>query len=277
MTATVDELPSRLLASSAGSGWRTVEVREYADPLQAEAFRTTSARLLLVLVTSGRYRIESRHGARWRGVGYRPGSVGITAPGNVSELRWRSTDGRPMESLHLFLDPAAAGAATFPDSLSLQDPFVTATARALSTARREQAPALYADSLAQALVVHLARKMVHPGVSDRRPGPLSAAEVARVNDYMQAHLGEDVTVDELAAVANVSKFHFIRTFARTTGLTPHRYLRRMRLRTGADLLRTSTYSIAQIASRCGYLSAGQFSAAFRAEYGVRPTDFRNAR
>ena len=78
-------------------------------------------------------------------------------------------------------------------------------------------------------------------------------------------------------MANVSKFHFIRIFARTTGLTPYRYLRRMRLQTGADLLRTTSYSVAQIATRCGYLSPGQFATAFRTEYGVRPSDLRNFR
>ena len=75
MTAGADELPSRLLDSSAGRGWRTVEARTYADPLVTEAFRTSSPHLLLVAGTSGRYRIESRQGGRWRAVSYRPGSI----------------------------------------------------------------------------------------------------------------------------------------------------------------------------------------------------------
>jgi AraC family transcriptional regulator len=275
MTLTADELPSRLLDSSVRSGWHTVEARAYADPLVTEAFRTTSPQLLLVLVTSGRYRIESRQGGRWRGATYRPGSIGITAPGNVSELRWRSSDGNAMESVHLHLDPAAVGDVAFPDALTLHDSYVTAAARALSSALHEQAPALYADSLAQALLTHLAYRSARPTASAARPGTLSAAQVTRIADYMQAHLGEDLAVDELAALVNISKFHFIRIFARTTGLTPHRYLRRMRLQAGADLLRTTEYSVAQIAFRCGYLSSGQFAAAFRTEYGVRPSDLRN--
>jgi AraC family transcriptional regulator len=270
-----DELPSRLLTSSEQSGWRRVEARQYADPPVTEAFRTSTSRLLLVLVTSGRYRIESRQGARWRRVSYRPGSIGVTAPGNISELRWRSTDPSPMQSLHLRLDPDLAGDAVLPDALVLHDPFVSAASWALAGALQEQAPALYADSLAQALVTHLAHRAGRPATSNpRRTGTLGAAQVEQVSEYMRAHLGEDISVDDLAGVANVSKFHFIRTFSQATGLTPYRYLRRMRLRAGAELLRSSSLSVAQIASQCGYLSIGQFAAAFRSEYGVRPSDLR---
>jgi AraC family transcriptional regulator len=275
MAIVADDLPSRLLQSSARLGWRTVEARTYADPFTAEAFRTTSRQLLLVLVTSGRYRIESRRGGRWRGATYRPGSIGTTAPGNVSELRWRSNDGTPMESLHLYLDPGAAGGVVFPDALTVHDPYVSAAAQSLFSALHDRAPALYADSVAQALVTHVVYRSARPPAAATPLGVLSAGQVTRITDYMQAHLSEDLAVEELAALVNVSKFHFIRIFARTTGLTPHRYLRRMRLQAGADLLRTSSYSVAQIAFRCGYLSSGQFAAAFRAEYGVRPSDLRN--
>jgi AraC family transcriptional regulator len=91
---------------------------------------------------------------------------------------------------------------------------------------------------------------------------------------MRAHLGDDVTVDDLAAVARVSKFHFIRAFALAAGTTPYRYLRRMRLETAAGLLRRTRHSVARIALDCGYRSTGQFARAFRAEYGVPPTLFR---
>jgi AraC family transcriptional regulator len=268
-------LPSRLLASSDRLGWRSVDARAYADPPYTEAFRTLSPKLLLVLVTSGRYRIESRHGGTWRGAAYRPGSLGISAPGNLSELRWRSLDPAPMRSLHLHLDPSAAGDAVFPDALTVHDQFAGAAARALARALETRAPALYADSLAQALVTHLAYRVVQPAAS--RPAlPLSDREVDRIADYMRAHLGEDITVEDLAAIVNVSKFHFIRTFAATTGRTPVRYLRGLRLETAAQLLRTTTLSVARVAVACGYRSAGQFGAAFRGEYGASPTEFRNS-
>ncbi len=107
--------------------------------------------------------------------------------------------------------------------------------------------------------------------------PLGAAQVRRIDEYRRGHLGDDLTVVALAGVANVSRFHFIRAFAATTGLAPHRYLRRLRMRAAADLLATTTYSVARVAVMCGYRSAGQFAAAFRAEHQLSPAEFRRSR
>jgi AraC family transcriptional regulator len=273
-----DGLPSRLVRSSDALGWSTVRALSYADPVETDPFVSSSDSLLVVLVTSGRYRIESRHGSSWRAASYRPGSIGVTAPGNTSVLRWRSTAQEPMTSLHLRLDPAAAGGLSFPDALSLDDPYVAVSVRTLSQALTAEAPALYADSLAQALVARLAFLAGQPVLRREAPRaavlPLSEAEVGRVVDHMRAHLGDDITVDDLAALARVSKFHFIRAFALAAGVTPYRYLRRMRLETAAELLRRTPDSVARIALQCGYRSTGQFARAFRAEYGVPPTLFR---
>ncbi len=269
------ELPSRRIATSAGLGWRSVEALRYEDPPATDAFGTTAEGLTVVLVTSGHYRIESLHGGRWHRAAYRPGSIGVTAPGNRSVLRWRSSGHEPMESLHLHLDPGPAGGARFPDALTLHDEYVLAAARTLARAMAAGAPALYADSVAQALVLHLAHRTAAPHPRDRqRVVPLSDAEVGRVTDYMRARLSEDLTVDELASVAAVSKFHFIRAFATSTGLTPYRYLRRMRLEAAAALLRGTPDTVARIAVLCGFRSAGRFATAFRAEFGVSPTAYR---
>jgi AraC family transcriptional regulator len=99
-------------------------------------------------------------------------------------------------------------------------------------------------------------------------------QVDLIVDYMRERLADDITVEELAAMVNVSRFHFIRVFSRTTGHTPYRYLRRLRMLAGAELLRTTAYPVSRVAQMCGYRSAGQFAAAFREEYGVSPSGFR---
>ncbi|UQU63895.1 AraC family transcriptional regulator [Couchioplanes caeruleus] len=267
-------LPSRLAAASDSLGWCYVRAARYADPTETEPFLTRSDKLLVVLVTSGRYRIESRRGASWRAASYRPGSVGITAPGNASVLRWRAASSEPMESLHLHLDPAAAAGTAFPDALTLHDAYVVVSARVLSEALSVQAPALYADSVAQGLTVHLAHRFGKPVRQPTPAGALSEREVGRVVEYMRAHLGDDVSLEALAGVARVSKFHFLRAFAAATGVTPYRYLRRLRLQVAAGMLRRTGDPVARIALLCGYRSSGQFARAFRAEYGVPPRLFR---
>ncbi|GAA1028401.1 AraC family transcriptional regulator [Virgisporangium ochraceum] len=270
---TIGGLPSRLLESSAGLGWRSVTVRSYADPPVAGPFTTRSSDLLVVLVTAGRYRIESRHGRAWHGADYRPGSLGITAPGNESVLRWRSTGGATMRSLHLHVDPALVPDGTrFPDSLSVDDPFVTTSARALHDALRDGAPDLYADAVAEAMVAHLAYRT---GSAAARPGPrLGRRDLDAVTAYMRANLANDLALADLGGLVNLSRYHFLRAFSASTGLTPHRFLTRLRMQAAEALLRGTDHSVLQVALACGYRSAGRFATAFRREYGSSPSAYR---
>lgn len=273
---TIEALPSRRLTGSDRLGWRRVHAAVYDDPAEAEAFATRVPELLLVLVTDGRYRIESRHGRTWHRAAYRPGSIGVTAPGNRSELRWRATEAGPMRSLHLRLDPALLpGTGAVPDALMIEDPYVTAAARALHDALGAGAPGLYADAVAQGLVAHLAYR-VTTTAPPAEAAPLGAADRDLVVSYMRAHLADDVSLDELAALVNLSKYHFLRMFARTTGLTPHRYLSRLRLEAAADLLRGGTLPVQRVALMCGYGSPSRFAAAFQRAYGCTPTAYRRS-
>ncbi|MEV6630206.1 helix-turn-helix transcriptional regulator [Actinoplanes sp. NPDC051470] len=258
-------LPSRLLRSSDHLGWRSVHAEVYRDPPTAEFATSARTDLLLVLVTGGNYEIESRQGRSWRRAVYRPGSVGVTVPGKTDRLRWRAHAGPPLESLHLRLaaDLIPAGAAPM-DTLDLNDPYITASAWVLARALREGAPALYADSVAQAMTMHLARP----------PAEGRTGDFASVIDLLHARLGDDLTLDDLAAQAAMSKYLFLRMFSQATGMTPHRYLTRLRMRRAAELLRGTGQSVQQIAITCGYLSPGQFAAAFRREYGMSPRNYR---
>jgi AraC family transcriptional regulator len=274
------ELPSRMLRSSDGLGWRSVHAGVWRDPPVAEEFRRPpTPDLTVVLVTSGSYRIGSRGGGSWREADYRPGSVGVTAPGRGVRLRWRATGPQPMESLHLRLDAGLVretlsgygrSPAALPDTLSLDDDYVAAAAGTLARALREGAPALYADALAQGLVAHL----VYRSVPAAAAAPAAALDTGRVIGHMRDHLGDDLDLDDLAAVAAMSKFHFLRSFRDATGLTPHRYLTMLRMRRAAALLTSTGLSVRQVAAACGYRSPSRFAAAFRREHGAAPADYR---
>ncbi|GAA1650038.1 helix-turn-helix domain-containing protein [Actinoplanes couchii] len=279
--------PGTFLASSAGLGWRTADAGLWADPAQLDECTAPAVPdLTMVLVVAGHYTIESRAGLGWRSAGYRPGSVAVNAPGRESVFRWRSAGQPALRSFHLrfrsaVVHQALDGLAVADhdldglDALSLDDAYVSASLFALQRALESGTAGLYADAVAGALLTHL----VHTGLPIRAgtsadSGPLGRRELARVVEYMRAHLGGNVQLDELAALANVSKFHFLRMFTQSTGLTPHRYLTRERMRHGAGLLRRTDLSVRQIAVLCGYASASRFAAAFRREYGISPAAYR---
>jgi AraC family transcriptional regulator len=103
---------------------------------------------------------------------------------------------------------------------------------------------------------------------------LGRSTLGAVVGYLREHLAEDVTLDDLAAQANLSKYHLLRMFKKSTGDTPHQYLVGLRLGRAAKLLRHSQLPVARIAAECGYRSAGQFAAMFRRAYGMTPKDYR---
>ncbi|MDR7277048.1 AraC family transcriptional regulator [Catenuloplanes atrovinosus] len=285
-----DAGPGRPLASSAGLGWRTVRAGLCADPAQLEEFvAPASPELVMIMVVTGRYTIESRQARGWRAAEYAPGSVAVNAPGRQSVFRWRSSGQASLESLHVGF-PAAVLHQTLDDldvahddaerldTLSLDDPYVSASLSALHRALDAGAAGLYADMVGESLLTHLVYTGVAGAAQRARiaadPGSLGPRELARVVDYMHERIADTIQLDELAGLVNISKFHFLRMFTRATGLTPHRYLTRLRLQRAAGLLRNSGLSVQRIAMACGYTSASRFAAAFRRQYGVSPAGYR---
>lgn len=70
-----------------------------------------------------------------------------------------------------------------------------------------------------------------------RTGRLSGRRLQRAIEYIRLHLSENVRLDNVAAAAGLSSFHFARMFKKTTGLTPHRYLMKARVKRAESLLR----------------------------------------
>jgi AraC-like DNA-binding protein len=96
----------------------------------------------------------------------------------------------------------------------------------------------------------------------------------RARDAMDRAYAEPLDVRRLAAIACVSRAHFIRTFKATFGETPHRYLQRRRVERAMYLLRMSDRSITEICMEVGFASLGTFSRTFRDVVGEPPSQFR---
>jgi AraC family transcriptional regulator len=100
--------------------------------------------------------------------------------------------------------------------------------------------------------------------------------VTRVVRTIERHSDAGLTLGRLAQEAGLSPYHFLRTFERLTGLTPHQYLRRARLREAAIQLAYSEprSKVLDIALDCGFGDVSNFNRAFRAEFGVSPRVYR---
>lgn len=105
-----------------------------------------------------------------------------------------------------------------------------------------------------------------------------AIYVGRVNaamDYVEAHLGDELTVEKLADVAHFSPFHFHRIFGAVTGETVGTFVARVRIERAATLLSARPeMPVTEIAHETGFASHSSFSRAFREAYGASPTEWR---
>ncbi len=110
-------------------------------------------------------------------------------------------------------------------------------------------------------------KRVHATARDRR----RAVEAAL---WIDANAGEPISLEDAAAVAGLSAFHFLRLFAKVLGLTPHQYLVRTRLKRAAALLAEENRSITEIALDVGFNDLSNFVRTFGLAAGVSPSRFR---
>ncbi len=89
-----------------------------------------------------------------------------------------------------------------------------------------------------------------------------------------AHLADDIGLEDLAAIANLSAKHFARAFRQSTGMPPHRWLIERRIDRAKALLMEDRLNLAEIALTCGFADQSHFTAAFRKSVGATRAIFR---
>lgn len=136
-----------------------------------------------------------------------------------------------------------------------------------------QPDALAWEELGVQMAVETAR-LVHGNALTAETVPSAEARVTRVVRMMEASPAARHSVAALAKEARLSPYHFLRTFESITGLTPHQYVMRTRLRRAAALLLRDDRSVLEIALVCGFGDISNFNRSFRAEFGMTPSGFR---
>ena len=94
-------------------------------------------------------------------------------------------------------------------------------------------------------------------------------------EYIEEHLEAGPTLEQMAAVARLSPFHFARQFKSSTGLPPHQYVIARRVERARQFLQAATdFSLAEVAAHAGFSDQSQFSHHFKRLIGVTPRHFR---
>jgi AraC family transcriptional regulator len=132
------------------------------------------------------------------------------------------------------------------------------------------------DEVGTLLAARIDRMRSGKAAAPARVSPRDRRRAVRTALWLEAHAAEPVHLERVARESGLSAFHFLRIFTRVTGVTPHQYLVRARLRHAARLLAQDPRSIAEVAYEVGFGDLSNFIRTFRRAAGVTPRTFRRA-
>ena len=128
------------------------------------------------------------------------------------------------------------------------------------------------DSLALLVLVQLGRRRL----SASGPRFMSARQMARLGEYVDANLGERILVTDLALVAGLPAGQFARAFTRYTGRSAHQFVLSRRVERATAMLRRGQESLAEVAAACGFASQQHMTKVLKLRLGMTPAALRHA-
>lgn len=108
-------------------------------------------------------------------------------------------------------------------------------------------------------------------------GPIAKTTLRRIQEHIDAHLGQEITLTELARLAGMGQDSFARRFRATTGLAPYAYVIEQRMRRAEELLAKGDLELARVACALGFSSQSHFTTTFRRQRGLTPRAYRRQR
>ncbi len=158
------------------------------------------------------------------------------------------------------------------------DPVIAHLGLAMTAAleRAAELSQLFLDQAMVALCTHIAGAYGTALEPRSVASGLAVWQVKRARDMIASRLDGNVTIAEIAAACGLTPSYFARQFARTTGMTPHRWLLKMRVDRGRELLLEGRMTIAEIAVACGFADQSHFTRVFVREVGTPPKAWQAA-
>jgi AraC family transcriptional regulator len=134
----------------------------------------------------------------------------------------------------------------------------------------------YAEALGSVLMHELARLERNGAEALSFRGGLAGWQQKKVADYIEEHLDEEISLQHLAEIAQLSRYHFARAFKHSFGLPPHRYHMSRRMERAKSLLEERARSVTEVGLLLGFAETSSFTTSFRRAVGVTPSDYRRA-
>jgi AraC family transcriptional regulator len=272
-----EALLKRTLA--AGEGWSLHEIVCRAGPSD-RPFEEKHDGFSVSAVIGGNFTYHSDAG---HGLLY-PGALLLGNNGSCFECGHAHGIGDRCISLNVceeqFSEIAAAAAST--SRFRFSAPSLSPSPKALPVIAQMEALSCVPSSLrSEELALRIIERVIALTASDRQtsaaPTGRETRRVIGAIRLVESDAARPLELHEMAAVAGMSKYHFLRVFRRLTGMTPHQYLISARLRRAALALASSARPVIAVALDAGFGDLSTFNKTFRAVFGLTPTQYRDMR
>jgi AraC family transcriptional regulator len=267
----------RVLA--AGEGWTVSEMLCSAGP-RDRVFEERHAQACLAIVTQGTFQYRSSSGQ----VLMTPGSLLLGNPEQYFECGHEHAAGDQCISFayepEYFAGLAHDAGMKRASFARLRIPPVRETSGVMARAcalhaKNAETSAIEWEEIGMELAAR-ALELANGHEHNSTRSPAAEARVTRVVRMMESHPDLEHDLASLALEAKLSRYHFLRIFQQLTGVTPHQYIVRARLKRAATRLIIEPEQVLQIALDCGFGDVSNFNHAFRAEFGVSPREYRKS-
>lgn len=208
----------------------------------------------------------------------------VTIEKRISEQRFRWATPAMMLAVRVSdtaLEQAADAISFADDGLPAdrapQDERLSSLLYMLERERANEYPSgrMFLDGIEQALAAIIVRyDGVARRVSQVYKGGLTPYRMKRVTEFIQEHIEEEITLNELAQNVGLSPSHFCSLFRKSSGKTPHQFVLHCRIQHAKELLAKHSHSILDVALASGFRTHQHFSRIFRRQVGIPPSTYR---
>jgi AraC family transcriptional regulator len=210
------------------------------------------------------------------------GNLCVTPAGQPISAHWN----RPLENMGFSLDPdfvtRTAAENHFSPNFDFvevyrdQDALIQNIGLTLLAEADTDTPSgkLFTDSLIQTLTLHLLANYSTARAAQVVNGGLSGYRLRRVREYIDANLEDDLSLADIAAVAELSQYHFARAFRRSVGVTPQQYVMQQRIERAKQLLADAELPLVEVSLRTGFKNQSHFTTLFRKFTSLTPKTWR---
>jgi len=275
-------LATRPTLSSVPAQWEGIALENYSvQAVLIPRHEHPEHFLHLVLRGNVKYQVHTRGRDLW--FTSRPGTLFLLPRGTVDEINWGGPTQRIAVCIHPRLltnaleETAHANDVELTEHWSLIDKHLSALLLEMAADLEDGSPAgsLYGESLANSLAVYLLNRYATWRIKPvAYKGGLPGCRLKRVLDFIGESLEENISLSQLAAIADMSPHYFSQLFKQSTGRAPYQYVLLKRIERAKEQLCSPRSSITDAALEAGFQNPSHFARVFRQFEGTTPSRFR---